>query len=188
MSGDVANPRIWENADVYVVPLGTTMPTNTATTLSSPILAGKLGLISDDGMTFTSGFDENDSKYAYGNILVRKSRSKFSETFTVTALEVQAANVFAVAYPGSTAVTASGVTTRTIKVPVIAPVAVLLETYDPVGVKLRRAIPRVEFEATGDFVFDDSEMAGIELLATIIPSGSGVRYIDITDDPAAVVV
>lgn len=187
MSGDVANPRIWEGADVYVFALGTTMPTDTTTALSSTILAGALGLLGEDGMTFNGDFQTKDDKYAWGNILVRRSRSRYRETFTVTALETEAKNVWELANPGSTAATASGVTTRTVKVPVIGAVGALLQLKDPQGVTKRRAIPRVEFEVTGDVQMSDSEMAGLQFTATIIPSGAGVRYFDIIDDPAAAV-
>jgi hypothetical protein len=187
MSGDVANPRIWEGADVFIVPVGTTMPTNTTTALSSTILAGALGLISEDGMTGHGEFQNSETKYAHGNIAVRKSRSRYEETLTVTALESQAVNVWNLAHPGSTAVSAAGVTTRTVKIPSVTAVAALLEMKDPAGVTMRRAIPRIEFEPTGDHKFTDSDMEGTDFVGTIIPSSTGVLYFDITDDPAAVV-
>lgn len=179
MAGDVSNPRIWVNADVYVAPVGTTAPTD----LTTAWAAGwePLGLLSEDGLT-ESREEESTDHYAWGGILVRTTRSKHKRTFTVTALEDNAA-VFGVVNPGSTAVTATGVTTRTVKVPTPDVRAFGFEFLDGDIVK-RRIIPRGEVVAVGDVTFLDNELAAYELTINVYPV-NGVLYTDLTDDPQA---
>lgn len=180
MAGNTANPRIWVNADVYVAPVGTAAPTDTATALNAAFLP--LGLLSEDGMVESREEDSTDH-YAWGGILVRTTRSKHKRTFTVTALEDNPV-VFDLVNPGSTAVTNTGVTTRTIKVPGPDPRAFVIELVDGDIVK-RRYIPRAEVVEVGDVTFSDSEMVMYELTINIYPDGSGVLYKDFTDDPQA---
>lgn len=183
MAGDVANPRIWANADVYVAPVGTAGPTDTSTALNVAFEA--VGLLSEDGMT-ESREDETADHYAWGGILVRTTRSKHKRTFTVTVLEDNP-TVWELVNPGSTAVTATGTTTRTVKVPGTDPRAWVLHFIDGDVVK-RRHIPRAEVIEVGDVSFSDSEMVMFELTVSVYPDGDGVLYKDITDDPQAVVV
>lgn len=180
MSGDVANPRLWTGADVYFAALGTTAPTNIATALTSTWLAGALGLLGEDGLSEKRDGDTTD-RYAWGNILVRRTRSKHKRSFTVVALEDNP-NVFALGNPGSSAATVSGVTTRTVKVPVITPVAVLLQLTDG-GITKRRVVPKVDAEITGDVVLSETDLAGTEFTFTVYPAANGTLYYDISDDP-----
>jgi len=185
MSGDVANPRIWENADVYVAPLATAAPTDTTTPLTSAWLTGALGLLSEDDNLVEHRDEDSTDHYAYGNILVRTQRSKHKRTFTVTALEDNPV-VWGVVNPGSTATSATGTTTRVTKVPSANPKAWLIQTKDG-GVTQRRIIKRGEVTAVDDVTFSDSDMTGYALTITVYPDANGVLYTDITDNPAAVV-
>lgn len=188
MAGDVANPRIWVNADVYVAPVGTTAPTDVTTAWAAAWDA--LGLLSEDGMTETRE-EESTDHYAWGGILVRTTRSKHKRTFTVTALEDNP-TVWGLVNPGSTATTSAGptppagVTTRQVYVPGPDPRAFGLELVDG-DITKRRVIPRGEVVAVGDVTISDNEMAMYELTINVYPDGAGVLYIDITDDPQAVV-
>jgi hypothetical protein len=183
MAGDVANPRIWENADVYVGPLGTTPP---ATPTATPNVAYKpLGLLSEDDNLVEHRDEDSTDHYAYGNILVRTQRSKHKRTFTVTALEDNP-TVWGLVNPGSTATSTTGVTTRVTKVPSANPQAFLVKLRDG-GVTLVRAIARGEVTAVDDVTFSDSDMTGYALTITVYPDSAGVLYTDITDNPAAVV-
>lgn len=181
MTGTVANSRIWLNADCYRAPLGTTAPTDTTTALAS---AWKpLGLLSQDGATEHRDQDSTDF-YAWGNILVRNVRSKHKRQITVTALEDNLV-VWGIVNPGSTAVTASTITTRTVKVPTSDIAAYLLQTSDGSVIR-RRVIPRGEVVDVADVVLKDSDMQAFALTIDIYPDSAGVLYLDITDDPQAI--
>lgn len=182
MAGDTGNPRIWEGADAYAAPLGTTAPTDVSTAWAVGWLP--LGLLSEDGASESRDQDMTDH-YAWGGILVRTTRSKHKRTITITALEDNL-TVFGLVNPGSTAVTATGTTTRTVKVPTSDPRAFGLELRDG-DVKKRRVIPRGEVVEVGEVSLSDSEMTAFELTINVYPDSSGVLYMDITDDPQAVV-
>ena len=182
MAGDVANPRVWLLADVYVAPIGSTEPTNTTTALDAAWEA--LGLLSEDGMSESRDEDATDH-YAYGGILVRQTRTRHKRSFKVTVLEDTPA-VFDLVNPGSTASTSGGITTRTVVVPTTTPnpKAFLFELTDG-DVILRRVIPRGEVTEVGEVAFTDNEMRAFELTITVYADDAGVLYTDITDDTQA---
>lgn len=183
MAGDVANPRIWSGADVYVAPVGSTAPTDVVAAWAAAWKA--VGLLDGEaGMTESREEDVTDH-HAWGGVLVRTTRSNHKRSFTFTCLEDNA-TVYGLVQPGSTAVTATGTTTRTVKVPTTDPRAFGVEVKDGTITK-RRVIPRGEIVAVGDTAFNDSEMAVFELSVNIYPDATGVLYLDITNDPQAVV-
>lgn len=181
MAGSVSNPRIWLAADCYRAVLGSTAPTDTTTALAAAWKA--FGLLSSDGATESRNQDSNDF-YAWGNILVRNVRSKHKRQIKVTALEDNLV-VWGLVNPGSSAVTATSITTRTVKVPTSDIAAYLLQTSDGSIIR-RRVMPRGEVVEVGDVTFKDSDMQGFELTIDIYPDSAGILYYDITDDPQAV--
>jgi hypothetical protein len=180
MAGDTDNPRLWEGADFYAAPVGTTAPTDVETALATAWEA--VGLLSEDGASESRDQDKNDH-YAWGGKLVRTTRSKHKRTIKVTCLEDNLV-VFGLVNPGSTASTTGGVTTRTIKIPKSDPRAFLLELRDG-DITKRRVIPKGEVDEIGEVTLSDSELQAYELTITIYPSADDVLYLDITDDPQA---
>lgn len=181
MSGSIANPRIWEGADVYVAPVGTSAPTDVSTAWAAPW--ENIGLLSEDGAEETLEADSTDH-FTWGGLLVRTTRNKFKRSMKVTALEDNAL-LFEVLNPGSTASTdGTGLTTRTFKVPTNNPLAFGLETRDG-DITRRRIIPTGEVATEGTRAISSSEMTMVELLIAVYPDGNGVYYTDLTDDPQA---
>ncbi|MEO3976301.1 hypothetical protein [Streptomyces sp. CAU 1734] len=181
MAGNTANPRLWEGADLYVGPVGTTAPTDVDTALAAAWKA--VGLLSEDGASETRDQDSTDH-YAWGGILVKTTRSKHKRQIKITCLEDNLI-VFGLVNPGSTAATTTGTTTRTVKVPTADPRAFLLELTDG-GVKKRRLIPKGEVDEVAEVTLSDSELTAYELTITIYPAADKTLYIDITNDPQAV--
>lgn len=182
MAGDTDNPRLWEGADLYVAPVGTTAPTDVATPWAVAWKAA--GLLSEDGASESRDQDSTDH-YAWGGILVRTTKSKHKRQIKVTCLEDNLV-VFGLTNPGSTAATAAGVTTRTVKVPKSDPRSFGLELRDGEVTK-RRLLPKGEVEEVGEVTLSDSELQAFELTITIYPAADGTLYLDITDDPQAAV-
>lgn len=182
MAGDPANPRIWVNAKVLVAPVGTTAPTDIATAWSATWK--DLGLLSEDGLTEARDQDVSDH-YAWGGLLVRTVKSKHKRTMKVTALEDNPI-VWGLVNPGSSASSASTITTRTIKVPTSDPRAFGMELLDG-SVTSRLIIPRGEIIELGDVTKSDSELTMYELTINLYSASDGTLYKEITNDPQAVV-
>lgn len=182
MSGNTANPRVWINADAYTAPLGSPAPTDVTTDWDASF--NVLGLLSEDGMTETSS-DTTDDKYAHGGILIRTTRSKHKATMKIIALEDNPV-VYSLMRPGSTASTSGEITTRNVKVPGRNNVAFGLELHDG-DVISRRVIPSGEIFDIADIKISDSDLVQYEMTINIYPDADGLLYIDITNDPQAVV-
>ena len=189
MAGTSENVRIWTSADVYVAPEGTALPTDINTALNSAF--DPVGYISQDdaiSLEFTS--DDTDH-YAYGSIYIRKTSIKAKTTLSFTALE-DTDIVYQLAYPGSDAESAGGVTVRTTRPKNLglAIVAMVVELTDGTITK-RLAIPRAQVTIAGSASLSDNEMAGVPMVVDMLGAtgNDDQTYfaIEITDDPGAVV-
>lgn len=181
MSGDIANPRVWQGADFYVAPLGTTPPNDVTTPWAAPWR--NIGLLADDGATESRSQDSTDH-FGWGGLYIRTTHTKFKRTLKVTALEDNAV-VWALVNPGSTADTdETGLTTRTYNVPTVAPMAFGMETRDG-DITRRKIIPSGEVSTEGDVTISSSEMAQFVLTITVAANGAGEYGYDLTDDPQA---
>jgi hypothetical protein len=183
MSGDADNTNIWEGADVYRAPVGTTAPVD----VSTPFGAGwdPLGLLSaDDGLTEARDEDRSDH-YAWGGLLVRTVRSKHKRTFQVTLLE-DTAITFGLLNPGSTQSTTTGVTTRVVKKPTSDPQAFAFETVDGTTIS-RKLIPKGEITEVGEAVRKEDDLTAVTITVTVYPASDGTLYREITNAPGAAV-
>jgi hypothetical protein len=182
MAGDAANPRIWQSGDVYYGPIGTTAPTDTSTALNAAYKA--VGLLSEDGLTESREEDSNDY-YAWGGVLIRTVRSRHRRTFSFVALESNK-DLWTLINPGSAVpITATGTTTRIVKVPIANPQAFVFHMVD--GTVTRRiAIPRGEVTEIGDIQMGQTDLEMRELTVTVYSDSTGVLYREITNDPQAV--
>jgi hypothetical protein len=182
MAGDTTNPRVWLNGDVYTSPVGTAAPTTVTAAWASPW--SPVGLLSEDGLVESRSQTSTDF-YAWGGILIRTVRSKKTRSFKVTCLEDND-DVFGLVNPGSTAATATGLTTRTVKTPGSDIRAFGIEIADGTTIK-RRSIPRAEVVDVSDVTFADASVTGFELTVNVYPASDGTLYVDLTNDPAAAV-
>lgn len=177
MAGDIDNPRIWSGADVYVAPVGTTAPTNLATSLNAAYKA--LGLLGEDGATENRDQESTDH-YAWGGILVRTTKSKHKRTMTVIALEDNL-TVLGLVEPNSVTTDDGSIATTVVSVPTDPdPRSFVLQISDG-DITKRRHIAKGEVTEVAEITLSDSEMTGYELTITIYPV-DGVLYTDITDD------
>ncbi|MEV0267721.1 hypothetical protein AB0H43_03015 [Hamadaea sp. NPDC050747] len=114
MSGDPTKVDFWSGADVYIAPLGSTVPTDLETDWAAAWKPAGL-LDGDEGFTWEREVDTADF-FAWGGIHVKTTKSKHKRTVTVVMLEDNDVT-FDVINPGSTRTTALGVTTSVVKVP-----------------------------------------------------------------------
>ena len=89
---------------VYTAPLGTTLPTDATSALSSAFVC--LGFVSEDGVTNANDISVSDIK-AWGGLIVYSSLDEFTDTFNFKLLESMNVDVLKTVY-GEENVTVSG--------------------------------------------------------------------------------
>lgn len=176
MAGDATNAALWQNADVYIAAANTAGPTN----VSSAWAAGwtAVGLLDGDAGFAEAREDESNEIYAWGGLLVKKTKSKHKRTIKFIALEDNA-TVFGLLNPAGTRATAGGVTTSTVKVPTLTEFAIGFETRDGSKVK-RRAIKRAVVEEIGEVVESEAGLTVYEITVAIYPESDGTLYTEVS--------
>jgi len=158
MAGDPSNANLWPNADVYTAPVGTALPA----TVDDDFPAGwdLVGLLDGDA-GFAHSRDESVSDlYAWGGVLVRRSRKNLKVSVKFTALEDNAVTR-ALVWPGSTE--------TSIVNPVPERILIAFETRE--GDKITRLISayEAEVEVDGEIKEGEADLTKYALVATIYP-------------------
>ncbi len=183
MSGDTANAALWTNADVYKADLGAVEPTDVLTAWDAAWEAAGL-LDGEEG--FTESRDEDSSEfYAWGGILVKKTKSKHKRTIKFVAMEDNPV-VFDLVNPGSTRGTpdVSGNTVSTIKVPTVDEFAIGFEVRDGDKIK-RRIVKRAMVEEIGEIKESENEPTVYEITVVLFPEADGTLYTEISGPATA---
>lgn len=181
MAGDASNAALWQNADVYVAAANTSGPSNVSSAWSNSWSA--IGLLDGESGFAEAREEESNEIYAWGGLLVKKTKSKHKRTIKFVALEDNA-TVFGLINPNSTRTTASGLTTSTVKVPTIAEFAIGFETKDGTDVK-RRIIKRATVESIGEVVESESGLTVYEITVAIYPETDGTLYTELSGTVSA---
>jgi hypothetical protein len=176
MSGDPTNTALWQNADVYIAPSGTAGPTDVSTAWASGWDA--VGLLDGEKGFTEARSDTSSDYYAWGGILVRKTKTKHKRTIKFIALEDND-TVFNLVNPGSARTTATGITTATVKVPTNADFAIGFEVRDGTKVR-RRSVLRATLESVGDVVNSEGTLTAHELTVVLYPASDGTLYTDVS--------
>ena len=178
MTGNAANADLWTDADVFIAPVGTVKPT----TVSAAWAAAwkPVGLLNgEEG--FTLSRDEDTAEhYAWGGLLIRKTRSKHKRTIKFVAMEDNEVT-FDLVNPGSarTVDGASGLITSSIKVPKYGDFAVGFEMRDGNKVK-RRFVSRATLEEIGEITESESDVAVYEITVVLFPTPDGTLYTELS--------
>lgn len=183
MAQEAANVRVGITGGVRSAPVGTTPPVDPST----PYATGweEYGFISEDGVTESFTSESTDIRAWQNGALVRTVNSKTDATFKFVVIETNK-RVLADYRPGSTATSAAGVTTTTVKAIQPNPRAFAFDILDG-DVHIRKVVPRGEITERGDIVYQSGEPIGYEMTVKVYPSSDGTLYIEYTDDPAAAV-
>lgn len=170
MAGDPSNASVWPDADVYVAPLGSTVPANVSTAFNgSWDLVGLLD--GEQGFTQTRNEEVNDF-FAWGGALVRTTRRNFKLTVRFVALEDND-TTHNLIWPNS----AGG------ELVVPRPERVLIAFETTEDEKVRRLISAYQAEVSldGDIVDNETDLTRYELLATIFPDTTTSPYTLLTE-------
>lgn len=181
MAGDATNAALWQNADVYVAASGTTGPANVSSAWGGSWTA--IGLLDGEAGFAMNSEEESNEIYAWGGLLVKKTKSKHKRTIKFVALEDNAAT-YGLVNPGSTRTTAGGLTTSTVKVPSLTEFAIGFETKDGTKVK-RRSVKRAVVEEIGEVLESESGLTVYEITVTIYPETDGTLFTELSGTVSA---
>ena len=163
---DPNNAAIWANADVYIAPLGSTIPADAGTAFNGSWTL--LGLLDGgDGFVETRTEDVADH-FAWGGILVRTSRKNFKLVKTFSVLEDNV-TTRSLIWPGSSA--------TQIVVPYPAKLMIAFETRDAYG-KVRRMITQNygQIQVAGNILDNEADLKKVNLEAVIYPDTAGILF------------
>jgi hypothetical protein len=179
MAGDATKAALWQNADVYIAPIGTAAPTDVATAWGAGWEA--VGLL-DGAEGFTESRDQETSEhFAWGGVLVKKTKSKHKRTLKFVALEDNDV-VFDLVNPGSTRTTdaTTGLITSKVVIPQGAEFAIGFETRDGSKVR-RRIVKRAEVDEVGEVKAGEEDPEVYEVTVLIYPESDNTLYTDLQD-------
>lgn len=186
MAKNADNIRVYGdiNSAVYVADKGAVMPTSPTATPGAAFT--ELGWLSDAGMVEARNVKADQKRAWQGGALVRTVRSGDSRSFKFVCWETNA-QVLALTRPGSTPVTATGVTTT----PVLAHSgsdikAWIIDQIDG-DIHNRKLIKTGEVVDTGDIKGDNGDIVAYEMTVECYPDANGVLYTELSDDPAVAV-
>lgn len=161
MAGSIDNAALWVDADVYVAPLATAIPTDAAAAWG--VGWELVGLLDGDQGFTESRTEETSDFYAWGGILVRTSRRNFKLTISFTALEDNEVTRDLI-WPGSSA--------TSLVVPKPTPVLLGFELREGDTVKRLITAEYAEVSVNGDITHNESALTSYPLTATIFPDTS----------------
>lgn len=156
---------------IWVAPKGSTLPTDTATTLDAAFKC--LGYCSDDGLTNSTDLESETIK-AWGGDTVLTIQTSKEDRFGFTLIEILNEDVLKFVY-GSTNVsgTLSTGLTVTANNADVEEVAIVIDMIMRDNSAKRIVIPDCKISEFGDVVYSDSEAVGYETTVTCMPDSSG---------------
>jgi hypothetical protein len=156
---------------IWVAPKGSTLPTDTATTLDAAFKC--LGYCSDDGLTNSTDLESETIK-AWGGDTVLTIQTSKEDRFGFTLIEVLNEDVLKFVY-GSTNVsgTLSTGLTVTANNADVEEVAIVIDMIMRDNTAKRIVIPDCKISEFGDVVYSYSEAVGYETTVTCMPDSSG---------------
>ena len=179
MSGTATNASLWANADVYIGAVNALGPINCVQTYSGTWSA--VGLLDGDEGFAMTGENETNETYAWGSVLVKRTKSKHKRTVKFVMLEDNA-TTFSLLNPGSTSTTSSGLTTRSVKAPVggsAGEFAISFHLQDGYNVK-RRTCSRATVAEVGEIKDSESGVTAYEVTVLLYPDSNGVLYTELS--------
>lgn len=176
MAGEPNNAALWEAADVYIAPVGSTEPVDVTAAWDAAWDA--VGLLDGEAGLAESREEDSTDYFAWGGTLVKRARGKHKRTLKFVALEDND-TVFSLVNPGSTRSESGGLTTSTVKVPKRDEFALGLEVRDGDKVK-RRMAKRAEVQEVGEIKEAEGDMTVYEITVVIYPESDGTLYTELS--------
>lgn len=156
---------------IYNAPIGTTLPTDTTTTLDAAFNA--MGYASEDGVTNTNS-PEVENIRAWGGDIVLAAQTSKDDTWQVKLIEVLNDDVLKAVY-GADNVTGTLTSGLTVNVN-SKDVAESSWVFDMIlrdGAAKRVVLPKAKITEIGDITYTDNDVTGYEITLTAMPDDSG---------------
>ena len=181
MTGNTANSKIWAGADVFVAWEDTpaTAPTDVSTAWGTGWNPAGL-LDPEEGFT-EAREDESNEFYAWGGVLVKKTKSRHKRTIKFVALEDNE-TTFRLVNPGSVRApdeTDPSLIVSTVKVPKYEDFQIGFETTDGDEIR-RRSVARAGIESIGEIKDSETELTVYEITVVLYPEADGTLYTELT--------
>lgn len=169
---------------IYSAPLGSTLPTDTATDLDAAFK--NLGYISEDGLTNTNSPESEDIK-AWGGDVVNSSQTEKKDTFSYTMIEALNVDVLKEIY-GKENVSGDLSTGIVVKAnsKELQDHCLVIELILKNGTVKRIVIPQGKVTEIGEVSYKDGETVGYEITLTAFPDKTGNTHYEYIKAPAAV--
>jgi len=177
MSGDSTKTSLWTDADVRID--WTAAAAGPSDAKTAYIAAWTLVGLLDGESGIEEERDEDTSEhFAWGGVLIKKTRSKHKRTIKFVALEDND-EVFKLINPGSTRGTpVTGLRTDIIKVPKYVDFGISFETKEGL-VSRRRTVKRATIEEIGTIKASEEEPTVYEITVVLYPEADGTLYRDV---------
>lgn len=155
---------------IWVAPLGSTLPTDTATPLDAAFKC--LGFCSDDGLTNGTELESETIK-AWGGDTVLTIQTSKNDTFKFKLLEVLNEDVLKFVF-GSSNVTGTLATGLTVKAnnSDVEEVSLVIDMILRDNTAKRIVLPDCKISEFGDLVYSDSEAVGYDITTTCMPDAN----------------
>lgn len=159
---------------VYRAPLGTSVPTDATTALSSAFIA--LGFVSEDGLENENDMEVSEIK-AWGGVIVYRSLDGLTDNFKLTLIESKNVNVLKAVY-GDSNVTVDGSGNTHVVVKAEDPVEAVwvFELALRGGVAKRIVIPDGAITARDAITYNDSDAIGYGITISAYPDSNSKTH------------
>lgn len=183
--GNVANvtagkPKV--AGSIYRAALGTTLPTDATSTLSSSTFTS-LGYLGEDGIT-NSNTPSSEEVKAWGGDTVLTSQTEKPDTFSMVFIESMNVEVLKAVY-GDSNVTGDLSTGITVKANATEQQEKcwVFDMLLKGNVAKRICIPKGKITEVGDVVYKDDEAVGYEVTITALPDTNGNTHYEYIKEP-----
>lgn len=163
------------NGAIYRAPLGTALPTDASTALSSAFV--ELGFVSEDGVTNNNTADSETVK-DWGGTTVLVLQQEKPDEWTLTLIESLNPEVLKTVY-GDSKVTyneSAGTITVQATAEQIADKVFVIDMQVKGGALKRVVIPNGSLSEVGEIVYKADEAIGYEITLNALPDNSGVTH------------
>lgn len=186
MSNNAANvtagkPRV--GGSIYLAAVGTALPTNASSTLSTDSWKC-LGYASEDGVT-NSNSPESDVVKAWGGDTVLNLQTSKDDTFAFKLIEAMNEDVLKAVYGASNVSSVNDVITVKANSAIADSYSWVIDMVLKNNVLKRFVIPNASITELGDIAYTDSDAVGYEITLTAVPDALGNTHYEYIEGNSA---